>query len=262
MALENRYYEVVEPFFHFQKVGWAESNTYIGASMALTSVHESRNAEPGAQIHSLVGGLFLVDGDEVHEIALRTSKSILEKSYLHRPDSEFLDAMVESGALRRIDEPVKNVAYGAARKGGRQFPKHTGQVIWIDHSQAFEEMKMAFPDLMAAVANEEGWKAEISDVGLERDVTVSLSKDGNRVARFVADTVTGKGYLMTFRSAFDGTALWQSLAEALPEGAVLEDTGDRLTFAKGFMRHLPVIQSHLAQAVEEIAVREATTAAP
>lgn len=83
---ENAYWRVVDPFDVYARVSTCDSNTYFGSSKALGTLYEKLTAQPGDEIHALVGGVFLVtkDGD-VHEVQIAVSeKHPFEKTYLHR----------------------------------------------------------------------------------------------------------------------------------------------------------------------------------
>lgn len=197
--------------------------------------------------------MFLIEDGQVHEIAIRTSKHIFEKTYLHRPDHEFLDAMVAAGSLRKVVHPGNRPDYGSCRKNSKQYPKLTSQVIWIDHSAAFEQVRTAFPDMMEAVSSAPGWKAMISDMGLERDVAVTISRDGVHAARLILDTISGEGFLTLSCPELENTAVLASIADSLPQGVLADRSEKRLRLGTGFVDALPAIQIHLAMAAEEAA---------
>lgn len=74
-SFENEYFEVTEPFNVEVRVGLAESNTFIGSSMALETVYQTVRVEPGDELHLLVGGDFLIRGGKAYEFYTRRSSA-------------------------------------------------------------------------------------------------------------------------------------------------------------------------------------------
>jgi hypothetical protein len=92
----NRYYQVTGPFRLYVKVGITDSNTYAGASQMLGNVWKQIDAEPGAELHLLVGGAFYVTIDEAWNCAVELSdKHPFEKVYLPQEQPWPFDALEE-----------------------------------------------------------------------------------------------------------------------------------------------------------------------
>jgi hypothetical protein len=68
---ENQYFAVKEPFTIEVRVGLADSQVFIGSSMALQDLYETVTVRPGDQLHLLVGGDFLVRGWQAYEFDTR-----------------------------------------------------------------------------------------------------------------------------------------------------------------------------------------------
>lgn len=252
MIFQNKFYEVVEPFFHFRRVGHAESNTYIGRSMALTTVYESHNAEPGTQIHALVGGTFHIDGDEPHDIALNLPKPILEKTYFRRPDSYYLDQLAARGALKVIDKPQAKIDYASGRKT-KEFPPLSGQLITIDRSNEFETIRFGCPDLKDAVEAANGYTISVSEMGESRSVTLEVrSVSHERLIWMSVDNPTGSAVMMFEKEFASKTGAALALGEAF-DAANNDILNVRVLVPNGFLDLLPQIQNMLAIDIEAYA---------
>lgn len=78
----NSYFEVVEPFKVYIKVGISKSNTFIGSSMMYGNVYEHVTLEPGDEIHDLHGGVYaIIDGEPYKAYPEISEKHPFEKSY-------------------------------------------------------------------------------------------------------------------------------------------------------------------------------------
>ena len=72
MSLKNEYFTVLAPFMVYVRRGETRpSNVWIGASQALDWVYEETWAQPGEEIHSLVGGNFLIRDGVALEFDMR-----------------------------------------------------------------------------------------------------------------------------------------------------------------------------------------------
>lgn len=251
--MEKKYYEVVDPFFHFRIVGRAESNTYIGRSMALTKVHESRNAKPGSQIHALFGSLFLVEDGEARQVSFRIRKPILEKEYFRFPDTHYLDTMVKNGSLKAINAPEDKIDYRAP-KADKEYPRLTSGVLTVEHSSEFEMLKRGFPNVLEVVAANDGWESFIWDMEVERTVGLIVSDGSRRLLTLSFDTVDRKA-VMNFNQDFSEVTGCVRHVAASVKDAVAECTGDRLIFDGRILTSLSVLQTVLAENLEEYADR-------
>lgn len=80
------------------------------------------NAQPGDQIHCLVGGTYLVRADgETSEISLRPPKPILEKTYgIPQMPLMQMEDYAKVGWASKIEKPSADVDYREARERVRQ----------------------------------------------------------------------------------------------------------------------------------------------
>ena len=188
MRLGNRYFAFQKPVRWFRAVGLSDSNTYIGASRAIDTVHAQVLAEPGDVIHSLGGGTFLVRADgRIETGRFKLPKHIFEKTY-GRPetDLDLLVAMEDRGLCAEIDAPAGPFDYAAPRRAvdARRFPPCTGSTTTEGYvpSPVLEELKR-----LAEVA---GLPAAVTAAGGEmRTVDVGLGGDPNTLEAQLALTL-------------------------------------------------------------------------
>jgi len=63
LADPNSYYKVIDSFDVFVKTGSSHANTYYGSGEILKSVWKKMSAEPGYEIHNLMGGTYIIPTD-------------------------------------------------------------------------------------------------------------------------------------------------------------------------------------------------------
>jgi hypothetical protein len=91
---KNYFWRVTRPFFVYVRVGYSDSNTYFGASMALGTVYRVLTLKPGDEVHALFGGVFVVTPDGVFSAEIKLSeKHPFEKTYLPERDVWPLDSL-------------------------------------------------------------------------------------------------------------------------------------------------------------------------
>jgi hypothetical protein len=113
----NSYFEVAQPFRIFRHIGVSASNSYVGASRLFATVMEAINARPGDEIHTLVGGTFLIRDGGIGPISLRAPKPPFEKSYGAREsDTTIMKRYVQEGLAAEIPQPAGNIDYVVARE--------------------------------------------------------------------------------------------------------------------------------------------------
>jgi len=150
----NRYFEIVSPVRIYRHVGRSESNTWIGRSRVINRVSRAENARPGDQIHALVGGTFLVRGDEVHEIFLWRPKHILERGGSPSAVST-MERYAKAGRARETDAPIMKPDYGAGRKKGEvDLPPLSPDVVEIEPSPELQVLKEDVESAVAALERE------------------------------------------------------------------------------------------------------------
>ena len=176
MRLSNRYFAFRKPVRWFRAIGLSDSNTHIGASRAIDTVHAQVLAEPGDVMHALVGGTFLVRADgRIETGRFKLPKHLFEKTY-GRPetDLDLLVAMEDRGLCAEIDAPAGPFDYGAPRRAvdARRFPPCTGSTTTEGYvpSPVLAELKRLaeFAGIPAAVASA-GGEMRAVDVGLGGD---------------------------------------------------------------------------------------------
>ncbi len=116
MRLKPAYFKVVEPLRVWRHVGMSESNTYIGRSLAITTVKDAVDAVPGDELHDLPGGTFVTGPDGTFEVSLAPPVPILESRHHHVLPQTLVAGLVSAGRLSEIRSPRAKVDYGAPRK--------------------------------------------------------------------------------------------------------------------------------------------------
>lgn len=177
--MNNRYFKVVSPFRIWRQVGTSPSNSYVGSSRMITVVKEARNAIAGDEIHALVGGVFLVRGDQCWEIALGAPKdSPFEKSYGVYGPAELLSQ--QKDLVEELPGPSVKPDYGATRKaisGNRMRDLHPA-VIEVEPSPDMLRLRELITGLVGELGLSAGdWKG--SDINAYRGAMQTLTLDGN-----------------------------------------------------------------------------------
>ncbi|MBO9428169.1 hypothetical protein [Sulfitobacter sp. R18_1] len=131
----NKYFVVKDHFRILKNVGSSPSNTYIGRSRACTPVLLSTTAQPGDEIHDLVGGLHHVCADtgETHHIQMVPSKGLFEKSYGANPEAGRIVELQRGMFLEEIEGPTLKYNYAQAREfSDKTHPELTGGIRMVD----------------------------------------------------------------------------------------------------------------------------------
>lgn len=155
MSFMNAFFRVERPFRFYRQFGLSPSNTWIGSSRVISNVYHALNAQPGDEMHALVGGLFVADrvgpGGTPSAAPARLSppKPPLEKSYGTLPDSDTLRAMAKAGLVREIPRSeARPLEYAAVRNAaGRQLQEYHPEVVELMPSPemvAFRESISSF----------------------------------------------------------------------------------------------------------------------
>ncbi len=176
----DAHYEMDKPVRWFRPVGKSPSNTHVGSSRAIDTVHEQVLANPGDTVHALFGGTFLARKDgTVEEGRFRLPKHIFLKSYGPPVlDSDILERMAAQGVCHRVPAPAGRLDFAAARKAAsaRRFPDCTGVATLENYVES--------PLLaeMAALAKREGLlKAVKAAGGTVTKVDVGQGADTDRL---------------------------------------------------------------------------------
>lgn len=215
----NLYYEVVEPIFYLDRVGYSPSNSWIGRSQVLESVFVGRNAVPGDEFHLLVGGDFLLHEDgSLSDVAFWIPKPIFEKSYGGSNTSRDLFVRLKkSGAVRRIAEPGYRIDYAAARRETK-FPMTHPQLTREESSVTFQSLRDQ-AGYLADMAKDFGLQANFYDFGEERRALFQIVKKEPEGRRMVVEFKVMEGgrlYVVPSEHYIDIPSFME-MAKALPE---------------------------------------------
>lgn len=176
--MTNQYYEVIAPFTLYTKVGYTDSNTYVGASQMLGNIWKQIEAAPGAQLHLLVGGAFYVTDESAWECQVELSeKHPFEKVYLLREQPWPYDALeaideTEATPRNRVDPlqrkfGLDELHYVAASRYGRG-------IDWVIPTKAHYRVVLEV-DMVDMLSPEDAAKATVDWL---------TSEDGARGAAF------------------------------------------------------------------------------
>ncbi len=182
--MHNRYFKVIEPFRIWRNVGVSPSNSYIGSSRMLTTVMEARNAKPGDEIHALVGGVFLVRGNECWPIGLSAPKeSPFEKSYGIYSPAEELARNVKH--VEAMEKPASTPDYGMARKAvsDNLLREFHPQVIQVEASPDLEKLRAIFADVSDEIGVTLGLKEK--DITAYSGATITFELDGKKASLLI-----------------------------------------------------------------------------
>jgi len=72
---DNQYYRVIAPFPLLVRDGVEPAQVYIGTSQAMQQLWRSQMAQPGDEIHLLVGGNFIVRDGRADEFDFETHRA-------------------------------------------------------------------------------------------------------------------------------------------------------------------------------------------
>lgn len=176
--MNNKYFRVESPFRVWCNLGHSDSNTHIGRSRVINVVKEARNAIPGDEIHALVGGTFLIRDDAAWEVSLSAPKSVLEKTYLLRPDWAELP---NDPRVAEILAPTRTADYNAIRSAvsaNRMRPLHP-QVIDIEPSPEMVRVRALIAPSTSALREEgRAFKVAESDIDAYHSSRIRLTIEG------------------------------------------------------------------------------------
>lgn len=169
----------------FRHLGTSASNCYVGASRAFLTVMEAINARTGDEIHTLVGGTFMVRDGVVSPISLRAPKPLFEKSYGgHDPDSVVMKRYVKRGLATEIPAPSGKFDYAAARE--RVFNNHLRElhpeIVHVENSPEFVELNSVVQEFAADLVRS-GLACEIkaADINAYGGPRFDLVADGQKI---------------------------------------------------------------------------------
>lgn len=198
MSFQNAFFRVERPFRFYRQFGTSPSNTWIGASRVISNVYHALNAQPGDEMHALVGGLFVADGcgpggtPSAAPARLSPPKPPLEKSYGSLPDADKLRAMAKAGVVREIPRSeARPLDYAAVRTAaGRPLGEYHPDVVEL----------MPSPEMVAFRESIASFALGLDDYGAE----VRWQDHGeNPVVRLNA-TIPDLGRLMIERAFLPG----------------------------------------------------------
>lgn len=102
----NSYFEVVEPFEVFVRVGTFPSNTYYGSSQLFGSLYRRVKLAVGTRIDDLLGGVFAQLDGAMYEARMAVAdKHPFEKTYGGPYEAWPVDK------LKRVDKPEGSLRY-------------------------------------------------------------------------------------------------------------------------------------------------------
>ena len=139
----NKFFKVEKPFRVFRHFGTSASNSYVGASQIFNTVMEGVNTRPGDEIHALVGGTFLLRGNEICELSLVASEAAFEKTYLGTTDAEKLAGRIKHAEVVSIAEPKTKPDYTTARNkaSANMLRDYFPEVVNIEPSPRMVELE-------------------------------------------------------------------------------------------------------------------------
>ena len=190
MRLRPAYFAVTRPFRVLVAVGRSDSNTWIGASRAIETRYEARNAQPGSIVHSLPGGTFLQDPDgALHQARLRKPKHILEKDYGGYSDDRRLDDMLRAGLLDPAPRPA-TADYAAARaRADKRFTPNQGGVVTVEQSSELTGLREDMADFVEAL-RDDGASVRYLDIGEDDRVEIRIAYPGAAEAGIMRSPIT------------------------------------------------------------------------
>jgi hypothetical protein len=111
---DNNYYKVLKPIMAYQHDGWEETNSYYGSSRISKAKYKSVKLNKGDELHSLVGGLFLVKKDQGYfGVIEKSKKDPFERSYGNETELLYhsLEALVKDGTLEKLTKQTAKKAH-------------------------------------------------------------------------------------------------------------------------------------------------------
>lgn len=182
----NEYYEALEPVFYLERLGYAESNTWIGASQTLDTIFAGRQSRDGDEFHLLAGGDFLVRDGKATSITFWHPKHIFEKSYGGRNSSkELFGSLAKIGVTRMISAPQTGVDYAAGRSETK-YPKNHARLTYEDHSPTFDTFR-ALGEVIRGMADHNGLHARFYDFHEERRALLQVSRGEGTARRLLLE---------------------------------------------------------------------------
>lgn len=134
--LTNTFFRVTAPFPVYVLDSIAESNTYVGRSRAFSNVYRRITAQPGDEVHALVGGVFLVrDGKTFQAQFQLDEKHVFEHGVFQRDDwpLENLDATATPSKPELYNRVVPTVDRDALSRVNAQ-PVGRSIDFWFEDS--------------------------------------------------------------------------------------------------------------------------------
>jgi hypothetical protein len=194
----NAYYEVVEPIYYLERVGYSPSNSYYGASQLLDTIFVARNAQQGDQFHLLAGGDFLVQQDGlIRDVGFWMPKPHFEKTYGRGNSAqELFKTLVSSGYAIEVEAPKWSLPYAEARQN-EEFPSSHPRLTREERSETARILAEE-SEFIVEVAREFGLDAKLYDFDLERRALLQISKvepEGRRLVIEIKATESGRLYV-------------------------------------------------------------------
>lgn len=112
---DNNYYKVVKPIDAHQHDGWEQTNAYYGSSRISKAKFKPVKLNKGDEIHSLVGGTFVVKKGEGHQARLEKpeDKHPFERSNGNQREEQYhaLEKLVKDGTLEKLSKDTAQKAH-------------------------------------------------------------------------------------------------------------------------------------------------------
>jgi hypothetical protein len=250
---QNAFYRVEQPVLVLKHRGTSTTNDSVGTAKMLRLVKEAVLARPGDQIHSLVGGCFLVDSvGQVSEFSLRTRGGAFERSHGgFTRDQDILASLAKGGMMSEIEAPKDKFDY-RKNQAKEEFGHLHDEVIWTEHSSLFNALKSAFPASVSVFKGHTSAKISIADYDVARDVTVSARDGQDLLWTLTVSELDGRMRLHTGKHFNDATGIVQTVADSLPSDHQRSQSGETLYIGPGGSIMWENIDSHLAMAVESL----------
>lgn len=249
---QSVFYRVEQPLLVLKHRGSCTTNNSVGASGILRLVKEAVVAQPGDQIHSLIGGCFLVDrSGQVSEFSMRTRNGAFERTHgRFVRDQDILADIAKAGRMTEIDGPAHKIDY--RQNSAKEVFEHLhDEVIWSVHSALFNQMKSAFPSSVSVFKDHSSAKITIADFDTTRDVIITARDGSELLWSLTCDELDGHMRLHTGKRFNDLTGIVRTVADSLLSDRSARESRETLYIGPGDIGILSNLDSHLAMAAEE-----------
>lgn len=227
--MKNLYYSVNSPLMAFKHIGQSASNTYIGSSRSINTVMETIILDKGCELHSLVGGLFLVRDGIASPVSLLPPKSVLE-GLNGREEVRILLGYIKSKRISATDTPTQ-VDYRGARRivSENRMPDLHPAIIRSDHSPEFILLRECLTGEVSALRKEShtlDWS--MKDISAYGWPQATLNIDGEKIEFCIYPDLTIRMILPVKQNLLVGDDLSKTDAQPIVDMTV-EDAKEKIS---------------------------------